>query len=305
GGHGQSETFDAFGDSEEFVNQGISGVFSLTTVLGRKVNEIRALIQGETRKRHAIFKGAPEIQIVGVGEFGQRFYLPGNNDNGKLQVQDNFSYTFAKHDVKFGGDVNSFVDRKDTFAGWSAGRYNFSSLCDFDPNPNTCAGLATPPTASNPNFYFQGFGLNGLDPFTANTLFPNYQTGLGLAWSVGSDSHPTVLRAAWGLYYAQTPTIFFPQVSNGGGSKSSTLFCVPLFGCSPASGVPYNFPSSLPFGSNDLCVQAAATIGCPGIEYADPAFRNPRVSSLTVGAVRQLSNEWSGWGRYRCGRWGG
>ena len=124
GGHGQSETFDAFGDTEDFVNQGISGVFSLTTVLGSKVNELRALIQGETRVRHAIFSGAPEIFIGGVGEFGQRFYLPGNNDNGKLQIQDNFSYSFSKHDVKFGGDVNSFVDRKDIFAGWSAGRYN-------------------------------------------------------------------------------------------------------------------------------------------------------------------------------------
>src|SRR6267378_2570909 len=66
GGHGQSETFDSILDTEDFVNQGISGVFSLTTVLGRKVNEIRALIQGETRKRHAIFSGAPEIFIGGV-----------------------------------------------------------------------------------------------------------------------------------------------------------------------------------------------------------------------------------------------
>lgn len=363
GGHGQSETFDSFGDSENFVNQGISGVFALTTVLGNKVNEIRALIEGETRKRHPIFKGAPEMDIFGVGEFGQRFYLPGNNDNGKLQVQDNFSYTFSKHDVKFGGDVNSFVDRKDTFAGWSAGRYNFSNLCDFDPNPTTCAGVATPPTASTANFYFQGFGLNGLTPFQANTLFPAYQTGLGLywqdkwqassrvtvtyglrwdgtwnpqpqtpipghmvytgvgplghgtkispvpqrtpndfgqwgprvglSWNVGSNEHPTVVRAAWGLYYAQTPTIFFPQVSNGGGSKSTTLFCNPAFFCSPSSGVPYTFPSSLPFGSNDLCLQAAATIGCPAIEYTDPAFRNPRVSNLTVGVEHQFSNEWS------------
>ena len=61
-------------------------------MLGRKVNEIRVLIEGETRKRHPIQGGAPEIQIAGIGNFGQRFYLPANNDNGKLQVQDNFSY---------------------------------------------------------------------------------------------------------------------------------------------------------------------------------------------------------------------
>ena len=217
-------------------------------------------------------------------------------------MQDNFSYSFAKHDVKFGGDVNSFVDRKDVFAGWTADRYQFGSLADFD--------------NSNPFFYFQGFGLNGQDPFTANTLKPNYQTGiglywqdkwqvthhltvtyglrwdgthnpqpqtpipgqevyigvgplghgtktapvpqhtpndyaqwgprLGLAWSLGSDTHPTVVRAAWGFYYAQTPTIFFPQASNGGGSKSTTLFCPPEFGCTTGGQLAGPF-DALPF----------------------------------------------------------
>ena len=176
GGHGQAETFDSFLDTENFVNQGISGLFRSLRFLARKVNEIRAMVEGETRKRHPVFQGAPEIQIQGLGEFGQRFYLPGNNDNGKLQVQDNFSYAFGKHDVKFGGDVDTFVDRKDTFAGWSSGRY-FTTLCDFD--PSTCA---VGQTSNGPNFFYQGFGLDGLDPFTANTLFPPYQTGLGLYW---------------------------------------------------------------------------------------------------------------------------
>jgi hypothetical protein len=341
GGHGQSETFDAFGDTEDFVNQGISGVFSLTTVLGRKVNEARLLIEGETRKRHPIFSGAPEIFIGGVGEFGQRFYLPGNNDNGKLQGQDNFSYSFGKHDLKFGGDVNSFVDRKDTFAGWSAGRYNFNSLTDFD--------------NSNPGFFFQGFGLNGLDVFKAGTIKPAYQTGIGLyaqdkwritpritltyglrwdgtrnpqnqtkvagqmayvgigsgshlvpvpqgvpndweqwgprvgvAWNVGGTAHPTTVRAAWGLYYAQTPTIFFPTA---GSANAQTLFCPTQFGCNPASGTPYINPSSLPISVDQMCT--LSIIGCPSISYVDPDFRNPRVSNLTVGIEHQFARDWT------------
>ena len=368
GGHGQSETFDAFGDTEDFVNQGISGVFSLTTVLGSKVNEFRAMIQGETRVRHAIFSGAPEIFIGGLGEFGQRFYLPGNNDNGKLQIQDNFSYSFSKHDVKFGGDVNSFVDRKDVFAGWSAGRYNFGSLCDFDPSPtaaycaNYTATTGNPiPSASNPNFYFQGFGLNNVDVFKANALGPAYQTGIGLyaqdkwqfsprltityglrwdgtrnpqpqsripgsqvyagvgagshlipvpqtvpndyeqwgprvgaAWRVGGTSHPTTVRAAWGLYYAQTPTIFFPSL---GSSRSQTLFCPPQFGCAPPSSVPnqvavpFTFATTLPVSVDQMCTQSI--IGCPSITYVDPAFRNPRVSNFTVGVEHQVANNWT------------
>ena len=355
GGQGQTETLDAIGNAENFVNQGVTGVFALTTVLGVKVNEFRVSLNGETRKRKAIANGAPEIAINSIGNFGQRFYLPGNNDNGKLQVQDNFSYSFAKHDMKFGGDVDSFVDRKDIFAGWSAGEYVFSTVCDFD--PATCTGGQV---SQGPNFYFQGFGLNGVDVFKANTLHPAYQTGIGLyaqdkwqitprltvtygirwdgtknpqpqsaipgtvvligsgagtrqspvpqkvpndfgqfgprvglAWNVGNSSHPTVVRAAWGLYYAQTPTIFFPTI---GGSRSTTLFCPPVFGCTPpsdgtpAGGFPYLFPSALPFGADGLCASAE---GCPSTIYVDPSFRNPRVSNLTAGVEHSFTSDWT------------
>ncbi len=368
GGQGQTETPDAIGNTENFVNQGITGVFALTSVFGQKVNEIRVSINGETRKRHPIESGSPEIQILGTGNFGQRFYLPGNNDDGKLQAQDSFSYSFGKHDIKFGGDVDSFVDRKDIFAGWSAGEYVFNSLCDFDPNPTTCAGTANPPTAPTPSFYYQGFGLNGENVLKASELYPAYQTGIGLywqdkwqvtskitltyglrwdgtqnpqnqsgiwggdvwvgqglpghgskevpipqrvpndftqwgprlgiAWNVGSVEHPTVIRAAWGLYYAQTPTIFFPTV---GTANTATLFCPPQFLCAPpdnsgtyppagpltAGGFPYLYPSSLSLGVNDLCASAE---GCPSPTYVDPAFKNPRVSSVTVGVERALTS---------------
>jgi hypothetical protein len=349
GGQGQTETFDAFGNTEDFVNQGISGVFSLTTVHNVAVNELRLSINGETRKRHAINAGAPEIAISSIGNFGQRFYLPGNNDNGKLQVQDNYSYSFSKHDVKFGGDVNIFTDRKDVFAGWSAGEYVFSTVCDFD--PAACTGGQT---SNGTNFFFQGLGLNGQDVFTANTLKANYQTGLGLylqdkwqvtprltvtyglrwdgtwnpqpqsailgsiawvgqgasskqvpmpqnvpndfvqfgprvgvAWNVGGSHHPTVLRAAWGFYYAQTPTIFFPTP---GSSRNTTLFCPPIFGCTPSSGFPYLFPSSLPYGAGGLC---SGITGCPTPTYVDPAFKNPRVSNVTVGIEHTIGGTWN------------
>ena len=36
--------------------------------------------------------------------------------------------------MKFGGDVDSFTDRKDIFAGWSTGEYEFNTLCDFEPS---------------------------------------------------------------------------------------------------------------------------------------------------------------------------
>jgi len=378
GGQGQTETPYSIGTAENFVNQGIGGVFALTSVLGRKVNEIRVEVSGETRKRHAIDNGAPQILINQTGmSFGQRFYLPSNNDAGKLQAADNFSYSFGKHDMKFGGDVDTFSDRKDTFAGWSSGEYEFNTLCDFEPGPVStnpwCAGYTgTVPTTSNPFFFEQGLALNGktgttqqqqiAELFKANTLYNNYQTGtglywqdkwqitsritltyglrwdgtwnpqpqsaipgntvwigegssskqasppqrvpddfnqwgprVGLAWNVGTTEHPTVVRAAWGLYYAQTPLIFFPTI---GTSKQTTIFCPSSFAtfCGPSTAnpmvfdFPYLLPSSLPIGASDLCSSVA---GCPAISYVDPAFRNPRVSNLTVGVEHSFTNNWT------------
>lgn len=366
GGQGQAETPYSIGAAENFVNQGVGGVFALTTAVGAKVNEARLSISGETRKRHAIFNGAPQILINQTGaSFGQRFYLPGNNDAGKLQGADNFSYAFGKHDVKFGGDIDTFEDRKDIFAGWSVGEYEFNTLCDFEPDPSAawCAnypgGPSAIPASPNPYFFIQGIALNNQNIFKANTLKNNFQTGAGLywqdkwqlthtltityglrwdatanpqpqspivgdtvwigqgfgtskqaappqrvpndygqwgprvgaAWQLGSE-HPTVIRGAWGLYYAQTPLIFFPTI---GASLQTTLFCPTLYACQPSSGFPYLFPSSVPYGASDLCSPPAGTtfIGCQSISYVDPAFRNPRVSNLTVGAEHSFSNSWT------------
>ncbi len=376
GGQGQTETPYSIGTAENFVNQGIGGVFALTTALGQKVNELRVQVSGETRKRHAIYNGAPQILINETGaSFGQRFYLPSNNDAGKLQAADNFSYSFGKHDIKFGGDTDTFTDRKDTFVGWSAGEYEFNTFCDFDPVPTApwCANYSgTIPTSPNPFFFTQGLALNAPAGLTQaqqlalltkeNTLYNNYQSGVGLywqdkwqltpritvtyglrwdgtwnpqpqsaipgatvwvgegnssrqvappqrvpddfnqwgprvgiAWNAGNAQHPTVVRGAWGLYYAQTPLIFFPTI---GTSKQTTVFCPSAFFqyCAPTavnptvSAFPYLFPSALSIGASDLCESVA---GCPGISYVDPKFRNPRVSNLTAGIEHSFSNNWT------------
>ena len=91
GGNGQLETSHAFDDTEHFVNQGVNTVFSLNSLLGStRVNEIEVMVSGEKRARNANGSN-PAVNIQGVGIFGQEFFLPGNNDNGKLQAQDNFS----------------------------------------------------------------------------------------------------------------------------------------------------------------------------------------------------------------------
>jgi len=355
GGRGQNEVPIAFGDTEHFHNAGVSGVFALTTVLGQKVNEIRVLVSGETRPRHPN-STAPEITItdstLGLGaDFGEHFFLPINNDNGKFQAQDNFSYTFGKHDIKFGGDVNTFVDRKDAFSGWSAGEYTFTSLAAFNtPSPEIFAGS-----------FAQGFGI-GKAPIPAGTLFPNYQTGLGLywqdkwqltqrftltyglrwdgtwnpqpqqpipgnqvyvgvgplgngtriapvpqrvpndftqwgprvgfAWGLGSTEHPWVVRSAFGLYYAQTPPIFMTDQFD----LQTVTTCI--FTCNPPkSSIPYLFPSTLPTNTN-LCTFTTIAVGCPNINYTDPAFQNPRIYNLTAGVEHSLGGGWTATATY-------
>jgi hypothetical protein len=345
GGRGQNEIQAGFGNTENFINQGVSGVFALNTVLGRKVNEIRVSLQGETRKRHSNEAGTPQIVIndgsVGSGAtltIGQRYFLPINNDNGKLEIQDNFEYTFGKHDLKFGGDYEAFADRKDSFIGWESGEWDFATLSDFANNnpedliqgysltpgvPFQKAGTLNPAYQSGIAFYVQdkwsvtprltltyGLRWDGTKnpqpqtPFPSNFLvhvgqgsgttvgnvpqsvpndFNQFGPRIGLAYNMGPVTHPTVLRAAWGYYYDQSPGIFFPT---GGGGKTSDLFCFSGPSCQPAGGFPFLWPNNAPPPIGGLAAP-------PGINYVDPNFKNPKVSNFTAGVEHDLGHGWS------------
>jgi hypothetical protein len=370
GAQGQNEIPQAFDNTEDFTNKGASVVFSLNTVLGRKVNEIRISLSDEVRERHSN-SNSPGLAIsdssvpdLAVGSafnygIGQRYYLPINNQDGKFEAADNFDYSFGKHDIKFGGDSVTFEDRKDSFVGWGAGEYDYFSLAAF--NSGVAAGsTGCGPSATGTNAFTcllsQGVALNGrplsfLGP--ATTLFPNYQTDLGLywqdkwqltpsltvtyglrwdgtwnpqpqtplygttvlvgqgagshdsavpqrvpadfnqwgprigvAWNVRRGPHPTVIRGAWGLYYALTVGIFLPTA--GAGNLTHCIgSCV--FPDGGNVGFPYLNPNSTTLGVNQLC---GTQYGCPnptsGGGYVDPQFENPRVSSFTGGIEQSL-----------------
>ena len=341
GGLGQNQVIAGFSETENFVNQGISSTFALNTVLGRKVNEIRFSIQGEVRKRHANGAGQPTINFDAGSDgnaftFGERYYLPINGDDGKLQAADNFAYSFGKHDVKFGGDVDAFVVRKNMFAGWGTGQFNFADLESFQ----TGQAYAL----------IEGFSANGQPYFTAGTNFPSYQNAIGLyvqdkwaitprftltygvrwdgtfnpqpqtplpgnevlvgfggntridprgvpqrvpndlkqfgprvgfAWNVGSADHPTVVRGAWGYYYAQIPMLFMPVA---GGGKTTQLFCFFDPTCFPTPGFPYLYNSQFP---------PASAGGLPSFTYFDPATKNPRISNLTGSVEHSFAHDWT------------
>src|SRR5271154_5316944 len=375
GAQGQNEIPQAFDNTENFTNKGASVVFSLNTVLGRKVNEIRISLSDEVRERHSNSQspglsisddGFPSLNVGSAFNYGvgQRYYLPINNQDGKFEAADNFNYSFGKHDMKFGGDSATFEDRKDSFVGWGAGEYDYFSIAAFNSGvtggANGCAEQFT-------CLLSQGVALNGL-PLSflgpATTLFPNYQSDLGLywqdkwqltrnltvtyglrwdgtwnpqpqtplygttvlvgqgggsreapvpqrvpadfnqwgprigvAWNVRQGRNPTVIRAAWGYYYALTVGIFLPTAGAGKLTHCIGTCLFPDSGNVPgvvadtAVGFPYINPSSTTLGVNQLC---GTQFGCPdstsGGGYVDPAFKNPRVSSFTGGIEQSLGD---------------
>ncbi len=178
-------------------------------MLGRKVNEIRVSIQGETRIRGANGAGQPTINFdAGLT------VTPTPSVNGiicqslvtmaKLQAADNFSYSFGKHDVKFGGDVDAFVVRKNTFAGWRTGQFNFA---------RSRFVYAGAPYALHP-----GFSANWTQPCsaTAGPNFPSYQTAMGLylqdKWAV-TPRLTVTYGIRWDLTWNPQPQTPFPGVT--------------------------------------------------------------------------------------------
>src|SRR5262249_51610001 len=111
--------------------------------------------------------------------------------------------------------------------------------------------------------------------------FSQFGPRVGFAYQLGGSNHTTVLRGAWGLYYAQTPIIFFPTA---GGERGGTLFAF-FCGGQPASGFPYLYVDGQ-FPNVPSCAG-----GAPSINYVDPAFRNPRVSNFSAGIEHQLAGD--------------
>ena len=124
----------------------------------------------------------------------------------------------------------------------------------------------------------------------------NTQIGprVGVAYSFGAN-RSTVLRGAWGLYYAQIPPIFFPI---GGNERGTTLFCF-FPGCQPRDIVPgADFPDLFPSAVGAGDPVSVFLGGAPGITYVDPDFRNPRVSNLNLTLEHQFAQDWTVSGSY-------
>jgi hypothetical protein len=106
---------------------------------------------------------------------------------------------------------------------------------------------------------------------------------LGAAWSFDLAGKPSVLRGSWGLYYAQTPTIFHNQ----GSGNTAVTFCFFNPACIPPGGYPNLWPDSIT-PDDPLAPQ-----GPFDANYDDPALRNPRVNNTTLTLEMALNDKYT------------
>jgi hypothetical protein len=298
-------------------------VASLISVLSNNaVNEFRFQFAKDNLDRLSNL-GADDIVAEVVIEaptfdsFGKPDFLPIFVREEKIQIQDNLSYLFGAHDLKFGVDLN-LDDLSEFFAGASDGEYTYATIDAF---------LADQPRRSvvyfgnvqNPNFAVkqQTLGLFAQDSWRVNdrlnvnyglrwegTFNPgdlehvlpegeeipddldNFGPRLGIAYQVSGDGKD-VLRAGVGLFHARTPTLIFFNVYQDNG-----IF--PNYGrATVLPGQTGYVPIGQPIENEN------PPAGLPiALAYMQPGFEDPETWRLNLGYERELAPNMSAYASF-------
>ncbi len=314
------ERLSTFKDEEsQKTEDTTSFVGALVNVIGsNKVNEARFQIASDQLDRLSQRVGEQvEAQArFRFGDFeslGKFDFLPIFVEEDKLQFQDNFSYLFGNHDLKFG--INYQEDQlAQLFAGSLDGRYDFRSPEDFLANnaaavriyfgdvtyPNydetqSLLGLYAQDTVKpNANLTlnygirygatYNPDGLEHLLPFAREIPddTDNIEPRIGFTYAPGgSGDH--IIRGGLGVFHGRTPSLLFAsQVQENG------LF--PNFGRITVRPGDVGF---VPLGENiDNENPPADTI--PSVGYVDPSFEDAEFTRVNVGYERSLGGAWTG-----------
>ena len=312
------ERISSFKDEEsEKLEDTLSFVGSVVSLVNdNAINEFRIQYATDNLDRLSLRVGEPiEAQIRfrfgsrdSVGKFD---FLPIFVEEKKTQIQDNFSYLFGNHDLKFGIDYQK-DDLSQLFAGSRDGRYDFGSIDDFLNNEAFNARIYFG-NVQNPNYdeTQELLGVYAQDSFKPNAnltvnygirynatynpgnlehLFPegrdipddtdNIAPRLGFAYS--SSEGKDVFRGGIGLFYGRTPSLLFAsQVQQNG------LF--PNFG-------------RLNVGPGDIGYVPLGTsidnenppLDAPNSPaYVDPDFEDQETLRFNFGYERELGNNWA------------
>jgi hypothetical protein len=328
----QARSTDTFG-AEIDSTDAFSG--QLTTLLSTKVlNEFRVSGTREDRPRvphePAVLKevvngfaGGAGVTVTGVGSIGNATFLPIGSLEWRYQVTNNLSYTFGRHSVKIGGDVN-LINFDNLYRGNAPGVYTFFSFDNFvakkpdqyaqffgsgqkTTHPKYFAIYAQDTFKLKPgltlNYGLRWEGQANPENDLPNTDFlqgtkkiPNdmkqFSPRLGIAWDPKSDGK-NVFRAFAGYLYAPTPSLIWANVlrqngdvSNGVNYLGTTAATIPAF------NFPYEGPYPTPFPSypGNLPV-TTGTVPGGQVNMVANGFRNPRIMRTNAAYERVLISD--------------
>lgn len=289
-------------------------VGSLVSVIGDTgVNELRIQYAYDDLDRLANLADSAlqanfRIFQPSYGSFGKPWWLPIHVDEGKLEIQEKFSFLRGNHEIRFGVSLSHDM-LSEYFAGNADGRYDFDTVEDFL-GGDASRALIFFGDVSNPNFdvtqqmigaYLQDswspnprLTLNlgarwdaTLNPASIEHVLPagtsipndldNFSPRGGFVWSADSR---TIVRGGAGVFYARTPTLLFfsafsdtgvfPRYGNAIVEPGDTGF-VPLGGQIDNS----NPPTGL----------------IPSLSYVDPDFEDPRTARFNLGLERETGRD--------------
>ncbi len=288
----------------------------LSVIGGSMVNEARVAYATDDLDRLSARVGEPlEAQIRfrfgSTDELGKFDFLPIFAEEKKFQVQDNFSYLFGAHDLKFGVDYQK-DDLAQLFAGSLDGRYDFATMDAFLNNQATLARIYFG-NVQFPNYdeAQKILGIYAQDSWKVNeSLTVNYglryqktdnpsglqhlipegrsipddssvDPRLGFAWTPGNSGNH-VLRGGFGVFTSRTPTLLFAsQVQENG------LF--PNFG---RQIVTPNQVGFVPLGQPIDNENPPLTI-TPSTSYVAPDFEDPETTRVNLGYERTFASVWA------------
>lgn len=263
GGRGQIIINAPENNLEDFTNQGVSTVHSVTSNFSaRLLNEARFNFSRETRPRDAKGK-APEVWIFDTGFFGHRFFLPIRSDHLRYQFIDNVGFVFKNHDIKTGIDYNASGTVNDSFIGFANGAYAFGTLEDF--------------VARRPLFLLQLVGINGFTAEESGFIKSFWQHELAWYLQDNYKPHPNLtLNLGLRLDLLWNPQPKFPivgkRVALGKPRREGNSFAVD-FGPVP-QGIPNDFNNWGPrvgFAYDILGKGKTVLRGGLGVYYGRPA----------------------------------
>ncbi len=289
-------------------------VGSVVSLIGDTgVNELRVQYAYDDLDRLANLPGSAlqanfRIFSPSFGAFGKPWWLPIHVDEGKIEIQEKYSFLVGNHEIRLGIGLNHDM-LSEYFAGNADGRYDFDSVEDFLAG-NAARARIFFGDVSNPNFdvtqqtlgaYIQdswspnprltlNFGARWdatFNPGSVEHVLPegtsipndldNFSPRGGFVWSVDSS---TILRGGAGVFYARTPTLlFFSAFSDTG--------VFPRYGNAIVAPGDTGF---VPLGASIDNSNPPAGL-TPSLSYVHPDFQDPRTARFNLGLEREVGRD--------------